>query len=317
MEGNETMSTELQPAPAAVPAEITTPIEFPVSADDIAQKGDEFGQLVIDGVGDSTGLKAVKAAISWCRESRVAVEAHRKALKDPHLKFGRKVDAHAKDLTGKIQSIETPLSGMKNEVEAEKARIKKEKEEAAAKKLQERIDALVAVGGEAIVAHLSVMGDDDFDKLLADATAEHERKQAEEAERQRKEKEEREREEARLAEQRAENERHTAANEAARNALEAKQKKLEDERAAKEAAEQAEREEAERKEREAAEAKRREAMRPYCEKLLALADRVDALDTPEPNLAKEDERRLACEVAEHLEVCANHIRESVKAGGIE
>lgn len=65
------------------------------------------------------------------------------------------------------------------------------------------------------------------------------------------------------------------------------------------------------------EVRRREVMRPYCEKLLALADRVDALNIPAPNLAREDERRLACEVAEHLEVCANHIRESVKAGGIE
>lgn len=73
---------------------------------------------------------ALRKGIAECRDLRVDIEKHRKHLKKDALEYGRMVDSAAKDLTAKIEAIESPMKAAKDVIDAEKARIKAEKEEA-------------------------------------------------------------------------------------------------------------------------------------------------------------------------------------------
>lgn len=303
------------------PTGIYTLIRYDVSKDDIRAKGKEYSALTFD---TPANYEQGRKAIAILRETRVAIEARRKELKQESLEYGRRVDSVAKELTSLIEEIEEPLKSKKKIVDDEKARIKAEKEAEERRQVEEQL----RVEREAEEARLKAEREAEEARLKAEREAEEARlraiREAEEArlaeERARLEAEraelQRQRDEAELA-ARAERERIEAAENAERERMARERAELEAERRAlSEARERAEREEFERlariraeeeakeraerervaaeearlaeAERHAAHQRRLEALRPDAEKLHEFAKRIRALEAPE--LATDEAR---------------------------
>ena len=249
----------------------------------IATLAKEYLPLHIADVNDTHGYTLVHRARMDIKAKRVSVEKVRKDLKADALDYGRKVDAEAKRLTTLLEPIELHLESEETSYEAAKEAIRNAarlKAEAEAKAIADAEAARVKAEHDAEVERLRV----EREKLDA------ERKTMEA-------------EQARIAaEQRAAQEKIDAE----RRAVEAEQKRLADieaarlraiemEKAKAEAAEKARTETeariaretaakaaAEKLRAEVAEATRikAEALRPDREKLLAVADAVQALEVP-------------------------------------
>lgn len=284
-------------------------VEFRRQDAAIAKLAETFMPLRIESVDDKEGFKKVHEARMIVKNTRVGLEKTRVALKADALAYGRAVDSEAKRLFGLIEPIESHLDREEAKVTEEKKRREAAAAEAKRLRLQNRLDALVKVAMVADPRWVEELSDEAFAKELADATAEFEAQKAEQAEAAAK----RKAEEEALAAERAELDKIRKEQEAERARLAAEQKRLDDERKAKEhaeeierakaeAAEKAKRETEERLAREAeqkrlaeeasvarekaeAEAKeaariKAEAERPHREKLLAVADAVDAISVP-------------------------------------
>lgn len=226
----------------------------------------KYSGLKVAGVEDKKGYDMVHSARMEIRGYRTDVDKKRKALKEYHLEYGRKVDKEAKRITAALEEIEGPLDAEEKRIDALKEEAKQAAQREKDAKLQRRIDALTAVGAPVTVGDLVTMPDTTFAMVLQTATEawqvkEAQRKAAEEAlEKQRKA-------EAEAAAHAAEEKAQAEAAERARLAQvkaeqEAEAKKLEETRAAlrkeqaefeakKAAQEQAAREEQIRKEAEA------------------------------------------------------------------
>ena len=94
----------------------------------IEQMEKEFLPLVVKGVEDKDGYKAVREARLTVKEHRVKVEKTRKELKADSLAFGKAVDGEAKRITTKLESIETHLQEQEDIVAKEFERRKAEEE---------------------------------------------------------------------------------------------------------------------------------------------------------------------------------------------
>jgi len=90
----------------------------------IAKMAEEYMPLVINGVADIKGFKAVHDARMIVRNKRVEVEKVRKALKADALEYGRKVDGEAKRITALLEPIESHLDEQETAYNAEKERIR-------------------------------------------------------------------------------------------------------------------------------------------------------------------------------------------------
>lgn len=292
------------------PTGIYTLIRYDVSKDDIRAKGKEYSVLTFD---TPANYEQGRKAIAILRETRVAIEARRKELKQESLEYGRRVDSVAKELTSLIEEIEEPLKDKKKIVDDEKARIKAEKEAEERRQLEEQLrlereaeEARLRAEREAEEARLRAIREAEEARLAEERA----RLEAERAELQRQ------RDAAELA-ARAERERIEAAENAERERMARERAELEAERRAlSEARERAEREEFERlariraeeeakeraerervaaeearlaeAERQAAHQRRVEALKPDTEKLHEFAKRIRALEAPE--LATDEAR---------------------------
>jgi len=292
------------------PAFSIEPISYPVIAEKIGELSAEYMPLRVNGMDDAKGLKIVHDARIHVRNLRVQVDKRRKELKAASLEYGRQVDSAAKQLTDLLEPIESHLQAEEDTVENEKARIKAEAEEAKRLKIEKRLSDLMAVGVVSSHATVEPMTDEAFAIYLARAKSLHD----EQLEADRRAAEQRKAEDARLAAERAELDRQRQQQEAVAAQLRAEQKRLEDEAAAqrraielenakREAAEKSRIETEQRIAREQAHAKelaaanearmkaedearqaaklKAEQERPYREKLLAVADAVDAIAPPE------------------------------------
>lgn len=76
------------------------------------------------------GYEQGKTCIQQCTKLRSAIEAKRKALKEPALEWGRKVDAEAKALVGLVEELEAPLKERKLLVDREEEARRREAERA-------------------------------------------------------------------------------------------------------------------------------------------------------------------------------------------
>jgi hypothetical protein len=187
------------------------------------------------------------------RRVRLAVETRRKELGEYHLRKTQAINAAAKELKELIEPYEDKL--LEIEQHAERAEAERLKKLAA-----DRTEALSKYTTVSAAVDYAALSDEEFDKMLADAKALHELRQAEakrlEEIRIAKEKAEaEERERIRL-----ENERLKKEAEEKEAALAAERKRVEDEKRAAEEKARKEREEIEAKaraEKEAAEAKAR------------------------------------------------------------
>jgi hypothetical protein len=75
----------------------------------LAALKEQYGGMVIAGIEDMKGYKAVKAAVTQLRTLRTSIEGRRKELTEPALKFQREVKAEADRITAEIKPLEDRL----------------------------------------------------------------------------------------------------------------------------------------------------------------------------------------------------------------
>lgn len=182
----------------------------------IAELAENYASLMISGVEDKEGLKAVHTARMIVRGIRTTLDSTRKMLKKDALKWGKVVDGEANRIKAMLTPIEAQLQA-KEDVIAKELR---EIEEAEARRLQAllqaRVDKLAAVKTRLDIELVREMTDEQFEGALAEAGAiyaelQQEKKDAEAAEAARQEeakleREKLEAEKAKLAKEREENE---------------------------------------------------------------------------------------------------------------
>lgn len=283
-----------EPAADVVQAtRIDSMITYPVSKTQIAELKSKFSNMTC---ADTKGYELTRKAIAECRSMRTAIEKRRKELKADSLEFGRKVDTVAKFLTSEIESVETPLLDMKQEVDdaKERERLRKEEEKAeelrklylAEKKAEEDRLAAIAeanrIERERLEAEAKRLAEENRvlrekaaaeAKALADEAA-AKQKVIDEANRVEREKIEAAKREVEAARQKAEREEferqaRARAEAAVKAAYEAEQKRIAE---AKAAAEE--------------EAKRVEAMRPDVEKVHDFARQIGMIPPRDVNSSK-------------------------------
>lgn len=187
----------------------------------------QFNGMTVDGLEDKEGFRALRDARITLKNERVAIENAAKALRDPAIRFQKKVIEREKQLVAIIAPTEEALHAEEKRIEQLKEEARKEKEMWEAKQLQDRLDKLGEYNYAADWVEVKHMTDDEFTALLAHAKQTHEeelQRQAEiraEEERKRKEQEERmQREREELARLRAEQEAREAEIRASREKLE-------------------------------------------------------------------------------------------------
>lgn len=221
------MATAEAPALVEERAEL---VEFRRQDAAIAKLKAEYGELRINGIDDAEGFKIVHAARMNVRAVRVGLEKTRVALKADALAYGRTVDAEAKRLFALIEPLEKHLDAEESVVTEAKAKAAREAAAAKQAALQKRYDALAAVGVFVAPALLESIDDTEFNRRLGVATAEHEAKVKAEAEAAEK----RKAEEAALAAERAKLDEARQAQEAEAARLRAEQEKIDAEKRAEE-----------------------------------------------------------------------------------
>lgn len=163
-------------------------VKFDVVIPAVEELKEKYMPLKIASIDDEEGYKEVAASLKFIVSKRTAVEDKRKELKADSLKFGRAVDARAKEITAMLEPIETHLKSEKERIDAEKERIKKEEEERVQKKINDRITQLVSLGmyqtmtefvwaskitGEEINfvrVNLEIFSDEQFDEFVQNLT---------------------------------------------------------------------------------------------------------------------------------------------------
>ncbi len=99
-------------------------IDYNVTEEVIAKLKEEFSGIAVN---DNKTLDVAKKARMTVVKLRTSVEAMRKEYKQDALEYGRKVDAEAKRVTALLEEVEEPLDSQIKIFEAEQARIKAEK----------------------------------------------------------------------------------------------------------------------------------------------------------------------------------------------
>jgi hypothetical protein len=116
----------------------------------LEQIKEKYMPLIIAGIEDSEGYKAVHEARMNVKNTRVKVEKRgaelRKALRAKIEKDVKDVSDKEKYILGELQPVEEHLTAQEKAVDDEKARIKREAEEAEAARIQTRITRLFDLG---------------------------------------------------------------------------------------------------------------------------------------------------------------------------
>lgn len=245
--------------------------------------------LVVKNLDDKAGFEAVHAARMVVKGKRCEVENKRKELKASALEWGRKVDAEAKRIFGKLAPIETHLENEENKVVNERKRIEAEKAEAERQRIQDRVDHLAKYGRIEAFHVVAKMPDDEYGSLLAlsqrDWQAEQDRLAAENKAR--------EEEAKRLAAERAELERMRKEQAEKQAAIDAENKRIRKEQEAKDAAIRAEQKKIDDEKRRIENEKRKEQERKDREEFERKAKAQAAAEAAKK--AKEDAERKEAE----------------------
>jgi seryl-tRNA synthetase len=104
--------------------------KFNVSDAAIADLSEKYMPLVVNGINDSEGLKAIIAARKIIRGYRIDVDKRRKDLNADALEYQRRINAEAKRITAMLEPIEGHLMAEENKISDEIEQIKRKKEEA-------------------------------------------------------------------------------------------------------------------------------------------------------------------------------------------
>lgn len=178
------MSTELIEAPAM------GVVKFNVTDSEIAKMKDEYMSLTINGIDDKLGFKKVYESRQIVKKTRTSLVKAANEMKEQAIAWQRKVNGEKDRIVGELEAIEGHLQGEEDKIEAEKAKIQKEKDDAEAARIQARIDKLAAFGFAIDYVTITAIDEPTFEKVLANAKAEHEKELAAKAEADRLAKEE-------------------------------------------------------------------------------------------------------------------------------
>lgn len=88
-----------------------------ITDDAIAHLQAEYSALAISDINDLQGYNAVKSGAAKVKKIRTAVEAKRKELKEPALRFGKALDAEADRIKNLLTPIEDELNRKKKDYE--------------------------------------------------------------------------------------------------------------------------------------------------------------------------------------------------------
>lgn len=112
----------------------------------IEELSSKYLPLSIKDIKDSHNYKLVHAGVQQLRTLRLNVEDKRVELVKPHLEMQRLINKVAKDVTARMEPIETHLNNEKNRIDKLKAaeRLKKEKE--LSDRMEKRVRELMEIG---------------------------------------------------------------------------------------------------------------------------------------------------------------------------
>jgi hypothetical protein len=202
-------------------------LKFNVTDAKISELSEQFMSLIIKGIDDKEGFKAVYSARQTVKALRVEVEKTRKALVEDAVKYQRDVNGEAKRISEQLTPIEQHLQGEEDKIESEKLRIKKEAEDREIKRVQARIDALSKYGFAVDYNEVKLATDAEFEAKLSDAKIAYEAEQL----RQQNIKQEQEIEAERLAKERKELEELRAQQREAQSIIDAENDRIREEQA--------------------------------------------------------------------------------------
>ena len=314
-------------------------IKYDVNLAQIAKLKAEYMPLVITDLADKDQFEAVHAGRMTMVKVRTTIEKARVKHKASALKYGRDVDAAAKELLTESEPVEAHLQAEEDKVINEQKRLEAEAEEIEKAKIQKRVDTLFAYNVILPYMDVATMDDESYtallfeakvkygleqnriadeeaariqkDKELAEAQAEVDRQQAEQN---KKDKEQATKEEALRIEREAfEREKRESEEKKNREAFEIKAKenaRIQAEREAKEKIDRETREAEKRAEVAKAETARQEALKPVKQRLIDFAKSITEVPVPEfedkmaeriVNLAMRDLARISDNIIEQLE----------------
>lgn len=157
----------------------TEAIQYNVDEATIQKLKSDYMSLKVANVRDTASYELCKRARKEVRSHRLAVEERRKELKKDALEYGRRVDSAAKEITAQLTEIEEHLKAQEQIVDDEKERKRLEEFRRREALKKERAAKLQAVNAQFDYESLEEMSDNAFTEMLAEATAAHERLQAE------------------------------------------------------------------------------------------------------------------------------------------
>ena len=158
---------------AQLEADETAVIAYPVADGQIAEWRERYMPLQIVDVNDAEQVAAVAEGLTALVGPRRQVEKTRKRLKAASLDYGRRVDAEAKRITAGIVEIEAHLEAEYLKVTREKERLAAELKETVRQATVDRLVKLHAVGLNPPFDDVAAMTTDEFEAVLAEATAAH------------------------------------------------------------------------------------------------------------------------------------------------
>lgn|GEM_PF-6002726 len=120
--------------------------QFNITDAAIAELKQSYMPLVINGLEDKIGYKAVRQARLDIKKYRVDIENKRKDLNENPIKIQKAINAEAKRVTEQLREIEDYLAKQEGDYEQELERIKKQKEEEEQLKFHERVQLLIKIG---------------------------------------------------------------------------------------------------------------------------------------------------------------------------
>ena len=316
-------------------------IKYDVNLAQIAKLKAEYMPLVITDLEDKEQFEAVHAGRMTMVKVRTTIEKARVKQKASALKYGRDVDAAAKELLTESIIVENHLQIEEDKVINEQKRLEAEAEEIEKVKIQKRVDALFAYNVILPYMNVATMSDEEFENLRQKSeeawSAEKVRLADEEAARIQKDKE--------LADERAELDRRVAQqvkidkeqankekslrierdkfDKEKREAQEKKDREAFEKQAAEDAKVQAdkdatakiEREVREAKEKEIAEqaeAKRQEDLKPDREKLIAWVALFNTTNLPQPQLKSKEAKEIQSNALAEIEIILQQVIEHIE-----
>ena len=321
--------------------ETLPPIVYDVNIAQIAKLKEKYMPLVITDLADKEQLEAIKAGRMVMVKIRTTIEKARVKQKTSALKYGRDVDAAAKELFDASTPIEAHLQAEADKVTRELERIKAEEDRIEKAKIQERVDTLFSFNVLLPYMDVATMDDESYIGLLEVSkekyALEQKRIDDEEAARILKDKElaKAQAEIDRQAVKQAKKDKEQAAKEEAftlkvaafeKKEKEAAEKKISDAAAVKanfDAKVQAEKDEKERVKREAQEAKdkeiadkaeaiRQEALKPDREKLIAWVALFNTTNLPQPQLKSKEAKEIQSIALADIEIILQQVLKHIE-----